>query len=109
MAKQFLVVLLLVSVIELSQTHPLTLYRITRSVDSSAGGGPSEFLLPNINSETVAVQYIVEPQQAIFIPYAESDGGDLILAETQIFRPLFTYRQQVSKRMRIKKFEDQNN
>lgn len=119
------IVVLLATLVQLSQTHPtLALFRITRDANNvpvieaanAAAGEETELLLANINSgssqgadfvEVPRALVELERPQAILINIAYPGGEeDLVLAETQIFRPLFTYRQQIAKRQRVKKLVD---
>lgn len=119
MAHKFITLAVLLAVlVQLSHTHPLTLYRITRHLDSV--GHPeddAEILLAELTDESgqaTAAELIqvprslVEQPNAILIDVAYPGADeDLFLSETQIFRPLFTYRQQVARRQRVKKVVDQ--
>lgn len=119
------IVVVLATLVQLSQTHPtLALFRITRDANNvpvieaanAAAGEETELLLANINSgssqgadfvEVPRALVELERPQAILINIAYPGGEeDLVLAETQIFRPLFTYRQQIAKRQRVKKLVD---
>lgn len=120
------IVVLLATLVQLSQTHPtLALFRITRDANNvpvieeanvDTAGEETELLLANINSgssqgadfvEVPRALVELERPQAILINIAYPGGEeDLVLAETQIFRPLFTYRQQIAKRQRVKKLVD---
>lgn len=119
------IVVLLATLVQLSQTHPtLALFRITRDANNvpvieeanADAGVETELLLANINSgssqgadfvEVPRALVELERPQAILINIAYPGGEeDLVLAETQIFRPLFTYRQQIAKRQRVKKLVD---
>lgn len=73
MSTQFLVVFALATLAELSTTHPLTPSIVPISY------GKSEFVSPRIDSV---------------------NATHLDMAQTQIFRPLFVYRQQVARRLK---------
>lgn len=120
-------IVLLATLVQLSQTHTLRLFRITRDAADSvpvigsanAAGEQTEILLTDLNNgssgstveELIALPRAlveVDRPQAILINIAYPGGEeDLVLAETQIFRPLFSYRRQVAKRMRLQKVVDQ--
>lgn len=119
-------IVLLATLVQLSQTHTLRLFRITREADNvpvigsaNAAGEQTEILLTDLNngsSGSTVAELIALPRalvevdrpQAILINIAYPGGEeDLVLAETQIFRPLFSYRRQVAKRMRLQKVVDQ--
>lgn len=106
------------TLVQFALTHPLTLYRITRSTDlgiahdkesphpnQNGGGGEGGaaagefFQLP---------RSLIEQPHVMLINFAYPGGDeDLALAETQIFRPLFAYRQQVARRRVIQRLVDQ--
>lgn len=118
-------IVLLATLVQLSQTHTLRLFRITRDannvpvIENVNGGEQTEVLLTDLNNgssgstvaELIAIPRAlveVDRPQTILINIAYPGGEeDLVLAETQIFRPLFSYRRQVAKRMRLQKVVDQ--
>lgn len=120
-------IVLLATLVQISQTHTLRLFRITRDAadnvpvigSANAAGEQTEILLTDLNngsSGSTVAELIALPRalvevdrpQAILINIAYPGGEeDLVLAETQIFRPLFSYRRQVAKRMRLQKVVDQ--
>lgn len=115
MAKIQLLVLLTTLAIQLAQSHPLAVLRIQSNLDAeqqlAVEGSEAEILLATADLNTggsAAEQLIqlqrslVEQPQAILINVAYPGADeDLILAETQIFRPLFVYKQQKAKRIRL--------
>ena len=108
--KPWLTAVLLATLMQLSQTHPLTLFRITRS--NVPAEDDSQILLANIEQDPSSLievpRSLVDPQVILInVAYPGGEDGDLSVSETQIFRPLFTYRQQVAKRLRLKKVVDQ--
>lgn len=109
MAKIQLLVLLTTLAIQLAQSHPLAVLRIQSNLDAeqqlAVEGSEAEILLAAGGSAEQLIQLqrsLVEQPQAILINVAYPGADeDLILAETQIFRPLFVYKQQKAKRIRL--------
>lgn len=115
MAKLIFVVLL-ATLSCIPQSQSLTLFRITRdSTGNLAAIEESQtdvILEENVNENGATVgKYIevpralVDTRENILLDYPGTNE-DLVLAETHIFRPLFTYRRQVARRMKLKKLAD---
>lgn len=113
------IILLLVLFVQLSHTHPLTVFRITRELDNEPESatvieGDAILVSSELNGERSKEgsigdliqipRSLVEQPETVLIDVAYPGGDeDLVLAETHVFRPLFTYRQKISKRLKLKK------
>lgn len=113
MTRIILVLFLTAVLIHATQSHPLSLFRITRnSAEPERIENAEKDLLvtPEEAAQllTVPRAFVESRPQAIIIDIAyPGTQEDLLLAETQIFRPLFAYRRQVSKRQRVRKLVEQ--
>lgn len=98
------IILLLVLFVQLSHTHPLTVFRITRELDNEPELNGERSKEGSIGDLIQIPRSIVEQPETVLIDVAYPGGDeDLVLAETHVFRPLFTYRQKISKRLKLKK------
>lgn len=120
MAKLSLIVLLCLATTFscILQSQSLTLFRITRDSEGNLSAfeeSQTDVILDgNVNEDGATVgqfvevpRALVDTQQNILIEYPGT-GEDLVLAETHIFRPLFTYRRQIARRMKLKKLAEDN-
>lgn len=98
MAKtQIIVLLSVVLLLGAALAQPVHLIRIPRDLANFG------YVNPGL---VMSGPFVVNHQPNVLFGYA-GDNDDLVLAETQIFRPLFTYRQQKTKKLRLKKVIDQ--
>lgn len=88
------------------EAQPLNLPRIARDLTNTDYG---YVIAPvgELRQFEGARALVEQPAIMINIGYPGGASEDLVLAETQIFRPLFTYRQQKTKKLRLKKVIDQ--
>lgn len=117
--QRILIIAFLVALIHESQSHPLALFRITRDLSDprafEINETETDLILNNEEETAAAAQLFTAPRalverrrpEAILIDIAyPGTHEDLVLAETQIFRPLFTYRKQVSRRQKLRKLAE---
>lgn len=77
---------------------------IDRANNEELAGPIVEQDLPSPVADQVAVESIVD---TVVVPAPNNEDNDIFeVAETHIFRPLFSYRAQQAKRLKYKKVAD---
>lgn len=114
MARQLVILLLLITLIPLSQSRPasVTEFRIIRAINDKAAliNSGIEFAeeFDSFPADLVEVpRTFVESAETVLIDIGYPGGveEDLVSAETHLFRPLFVYRQNISQRQKLKKVQ----
>lgn len=104
-------ILFVIVLLQLSQTHPMSLRRITRDIVDTSD--TNVLVTTDADGRVHFIQMpkalVKERPRTFLINVAHPIAGDeeqLVQEETHVFRPLFTYRQNIAKRLRLKKDED---
>ena len=85
------------------EAHPLTLYTVDEALTGSIEPVDVDVSPEEVLHHLITRALVDQPANLVVdIAYPEASDDDLVLAETHVFRPLFAYRQQVAKRMRLK-------